>query len=617
MSDAPRKGTIAHLPALDGLRALAVIGVLFFHDGRLKGGYLGVDLFFVLSGYLITSLIVAEHRATGRLDLPAFWVRRARRLFPALLLLMPFVALIAAFFVQKTEVQRVRWDGLATLAYVANWRAIGAGHGYWALFAAPSPLEHTWSLAIEEQFYVIFPLLSAFVLWRAKGSKRALFGVCVALAIASACVMVLRFSPEDTSRAYLGTDARGGSILMGAALACLVAERGLLSTDAKVRVLDGLGVVAIALLGVAWATLDGRDSRLYRGGFFAAEGLVAILIACAAHGERSFVARALSWKPLTWIGLVSYGLYLYHWPLYVVITKDRLGLPPLAISALRWGATFAVAYASYRLVEQPIRRRGLWFGRPIVIVPAAFAAAALSIVIGTRGALPPSEVAAREDEIPPDAVPPGFHRILVLGDSVAVSLGERMRAVSRPLKATVFVRATGDCNILHDQARVISLEKRAHQGGDCDASWIADARDVQPDATLVLLGGGFFAPVQVDGKWQRACEPGWRSLYVSELGRNLSALAPVGGRIYLALAPAPVGGWAEAAPKATIDCYNDALRDAARRAPGVLIFDLASELCPNGVCARKDRGEPIRPDGMHFGGPGAEEIARWTLGKIW
>src|SRR5262245_31240578 len=187
MSGPPRRVGIPHLPALDGLRGLAVIGVLLFHDNqRLKGGYLGVDLFFVLSGYLITSLLLAEFSATARIDLKAFWVRRARRLFPALLALLLAVSLYAKVLAAPNELVRIRGDGIATIAYVANWRAIYAGHSYWAMFAAPSPLEHTWSLAIEEQFYVLWPLLTFLVLGVSKGSAKALFAVTLGLALLSA-----------------------------------------------------------------------------------------------------------------------------------------------------------------------------------------------------------------------------------------------------------------------------------------------------------------------------------------------------------------------------------------------------------------------------------------------
>src|SRR5450432_4160027 len=177
-----------HVPALDGLRGIALLGVLFFHaNGALPGGYLGVDLFFVLSGFLITSLLLAEHRETGRIALSAFWVRRARRLFPALLSLMPAVALYGRYFAKADELKVLRSQALATLAYVANWHAIFEHRSYWQLFAAPSPLEHTWSLSIEEQFYLVWPLLVVLLLRR--GTSRSLLVVSLVLGALSMCAM--------------------------------------------------------------------------------------------------------------------------------------------------------------------------------------------------------------------------------------------------------------------------------------------------------------------------------------------------------------------------------------------------------------------------------------------
>jgi peptidoglycan/LPS O-acetylase OafA/YrhL len=157
---AARSGTsIRHVTALDGLRGVAVAGVLLFHAGHLAGGYLGVDLFFVLSGYLITSLLLAERQATGTVALKAFWGRRARRLLPALALMLLAVALYARLIAQPSDLHQIRMDALATIAYVANWRDVLTHFSYWSLFTAPSPLQHTWSLAIEEQFYIVWPLV--------------------------------------------------------------------------------------------------------------------------------------------------------------------------------------------------------------------------------------------------------------------------------------------------------------------------------------------------------------------------------------------------------------------------------------------------------------------------
>ena len=642
---ASRPATIAHLPALDGLRGAAVLGVLFFHDDRLRGGYLGVDLFFVLSGFLITSLLVAEHRAAGRIDLKAFWIRRARRLFPAVLALLPAVGLYAAIFTKPAEMARVRGDGIATLLYFANWRAIFAGKSYWDLFAAPSPLEHTWSLAIEEQFYVLWPLISFFVLSFAGSSRgrggrveRALLTTSVALAIASGAAMWLLYSADRTQRAYMGTDTRGASILAGAALACVIAGRGAATRKAVVRGLDVLGALAIAGLGVAWARMDGQGEFLYRGGFWLCEIAALVLIACASIGANGLVAKVFSIAPLRWAGLASYGIYLWHWPIYVLLSKQRAGFGGWGLTALRLGLTIAVSLVSYRLLEQPIRKRGIWFGPPILIVPAATLAVfamfmSLTTTLGASsgdasearpGLLfsgPPKLYNADITAMPaPGAAPEGTLRVLVLGDSVAVALGDRLRFVQESGKAKVAVRALGDCNALDEQHVTKSLNGRRHDGGDCDAKWASDVAELRPDVSLVVLGGGFFAPVEIGGKWRVACDPEWHDAYVAELGRQMKILGDGSGRVLLARAPYPVDHWASERWDRATDCFNGVLDEVAAAAgPRVKVLDLKGKLCPgkdHESCELTSQGASIRPDGMHFEGLGGEEIARWALGQM-
>ena len=189
---------LTHLPPLDGLRGLAVLAVVLFHAGHLDGGYLGVDLFFTLSGFLITTLLLEERQDTGTIAFKWFWIRRARRLLPALFAMLAFVVVYAAVFADATELGRIRADAMGSVLYVANWRSIIAGQGYWDLFGAPSPLQHTWSLAIEEQFYLVWPLLLGGLLWWRHGSRRAVFALCVAFAVAGAVWMAIVFDPLDT-----------------------------------------------------------------------------------------------------------------------------------------------------------------------------------------------------------------------------------------------------------------------------------------------------------------------------------------------------------------------------------------------------------------------------------
>ncbi len=634
MNEREHKATLTHMPGLDGLRGLAVLGVLLFHDDRLVGGYLGVDLFFVLSGFLITSLLLREHADSGKIALGAFWVRRARRLFPAVLSLMPAVGLYSLALADAAERSRIRGDGLATLAYVANWRSIFASRSYWEMFLAPSPLEHTWSLAIEEQFYVVWPLLVTGLLVWARVGARGLMAVSAALAAASMLAMGLLFDSTHTERVYLGTDTRGAAILLGAALACVLALKGPLASRAGVRALDAAGALAFVGLAVAWARLDGTSLFLYRGGFWLTELAGLVLIACAAH-EESAVARALSVTPLRWLGLASYGIYLWHWPIYVTLSQERVHVGGWGLTALRLGATFAVAAASYRWFEQPIRKRGLPFGRPAIVVPAAFAASALALVCCTRGGKPPEPVALVAPEapaptasaggpaprdrhrFPPPAFPPdGRLRVMVIGDSVAQALGERMFFVEDRVGAFVAERGVGDCSIMEGKLPTKSLTNVPHGGGNCAAKWAADAAELKPDVTLVILGGGFFAPIEIDGAWRRVCDPKARKPYLEQLVSLLGAMGKDAGRVVITLVPKPVGKWHKPLWDEATTCFNDAMREAAGKVPGASTLDLYARVCPGDTCVLENAGAPIRPDGMHFGGLGAEETAEWVLTQL-
>ncbi len=612
-----RRPTIPHLPALDGLRGLAVFGVLLFHDGRLPGGYLGVDLFFVLSGYLITSLLLAEWSAAQKIDLAQFWIRRARRLFPALLALLPAIALYAVTLAKSEELLRIRYDGFATLAYVANWRAIFAGRSYWDMFQAPSPLEHTWSLAIEEQFYVLWPLLTVLVLKWSRGSRKAMLGTCAVLGVISAALLVWHGTRiGGTDRAYLGTDTRGAAILFGAVLACFKAQGSSSPAPARARLYDAFGLGAILILGWAWIRMDGQHPYLYRGGFLVTELAVLVLIVCASLGAQSLVGRALAFRPLTWLGLVSYGVYLWHWPLYVVFSAERMQFTGLPLTALRLSSTFAVALISYYFLEQPIRKRGLPFGRPILVLPLVVGLCSWLLLASTQYIA--TAKTALQSLPALTIIPPGTKSVLVVGDSVAQALGERMRVLQAEKKIIVIERGTPNCSILEGTLPTLSLANRPHDGGDCDQSWKKDATTLHPDIALVILGGGHFAPVQIGDTWQRPCEAGWTKAYGTEVEKNLREMQPLVGQLWVTLIPYPLGVWYKPERDKHIDCFNEMIKDVASRVPGVKILDLAKQICPAGSasCVKESAGALVRPDGLHFSGEGAKDTARWVLDQI-
>ena len=401
---------LTHYGALDGLRGVAVAAVLLYHGGVgwAQGGFLGVEVFFVLSGFLITSLLVAEWSRTATIRLGAFWARRARRLLPALFCLVAVIGLYYAVAGSAQAIPGLKGDGISALTYYSNWHQIAAGSSYFAATGPVSPLEHTWSLAIEEQFYVVWPILVGGVLWLAgRGARRSrqgedaapasrrpllvVFGITVAGAIASVVETAILFDGgRNLDRVYYGTDTRASGLLIGAALAIGLAvwragAGGRISAPApdagslRQRML-GLGSV-LALAGVlaAIATTDGSDGWLYPYGLLALDGATVLLIATAVLRPSSPAARALSVRPLRALGQISYGLYLWHFPLFLWLTTDTVGVSGTRLLLVRLAVTLAVSITSYFLIEQPIRqrRRPTWLIRALTPLAAGGAVAAL------------------------------------------------------------------------------------------------------------------------------------------------------------------------------------------------------------------------------------------------
>jgi peptidoglycan/LPS O-acetylase OafA/YrhL len=369
------------MPGLDGLRALAVIAVLLYHGGLtwIPGGFLGVEVFFVLSGYLITALLLAEWRAHGSVALKAFWLGRARRLLPALYLVLVVTLAYAVVFLPG-EVAGLRGDVFAALGYVTNWYLIFGHESYFEAIGRPSLLKHLWSLAVEEQFYLLWPLVVAIALsvgatrWR----RRRVLALALAGAAASALLMALLYRPEmDPSRLYFGTDTRATGLLVGAALALVWAPwRAALAPRFQSvqrrsrlrrrwgwtapRLLDVAGLVALGGLTLLCLRLGEFQPSLYRGGLATVALFTAVVIMASAHPYSRLGSGLLGCWPLRWIGLRSYGIYLWHWPIFMV-TRPGLDVPldgwPLL--ALRFGLTLVLADLSYRYVETPVRKGAL------------------------------------------------------------------------------------------------------------------------------------------------------------------------------------------------------------------------------------------------------------------
>jgi peptidoglycan/LPS O-acetylase OafA/YrhL len=365
----PVKRNQRYMPGLDGLRAFAVLAVLAFHlgFGWAPGGLLGVGIFFTLSGYLITDILLSQLARRGHIRLARFWLARARRLLPALFAMLAIVVAWVTIF-GPAQPQQFRNAVVASALYVSNWQLIFGDVSYFARFAPPGPLNHLWSLAIEEQFYIVWPfvLLLGIRLVREvplpSGVRPRLAGATLLLAIASAVLMAVLYHPSlDPSRVYYGTDTRASELLFGAALAMVWPSRKLsrrIAPSAR-NTLDGLG--ALGLLAIAlmiWQT-DQYSSFLYRGGFVLLSLATVLVVAALAH-PACRLGSILGWRPLRWVGVRSYGIYLWHFPIVVLTTPGGVanGAEPLR-EALQVVAIFAIAALSWRYVEEPVRHGAL------------------------------------------------------------------------------------------------------------------------------------------------------------------------------------------------------------------------------------------------------------------
>ena len=424
----PRAVSGRYLPAPDGLRGVSMLCIFAYHlqYGWAAGGYIAVDVFFVLSGFLITGLLVEEWLGTGGIRLRAFWGRRAKRLLPGLMAMLILLSLWVALTKSGTQIDlgTVRSGALASIFYFANWQQIFQHQSYFAQFAAQPPLRHTWTLAIEEQFYLVWPLVMLLILRgvrrggrlrpaaapmaaahhqgrkrhvkrevgaRSESWRRTGLIVTVGGALASAAWMAwLRHHGASINRVYLGTDTRAFDLLAGAAVAFWVAARPEPGRGGR-RVLHIAGLVAVAVFVLCWwqagvPFADGPPAWMTDGGFLLVAVSIATVIADVRQVAYGPVGKVLAVRPLRWVGKISYGLYLWHWPVIVELTPDRTGLNGLELDGLRVVSTFALASLSWYLLESRVKRatfRGWPRAAKLALAPVGVGVTALVTVLAT------------------------------------------------------------------------------------------------------------------------------------------------------------------------------------------------------------------------------------------
>jgi peptidoglycan/LPS O-acetylase OafA/YrhL len=630
---------------------VAVALVLVSHGGiaGLQGGFIGVDVFFVLSGFLITSLLLDELDFTGRIDLPAFWRRRAQRLLPALVVMVLAVAGASALF-PPDAVVRLRHDAVAAFAWVANWSFIAAKTDYFTEGGTPSPLQHTWSLGVEEQYYLLWPLLlvALAALLAAVARRRhrlvmqnrvhlAVFVLAAAGAAASAVSCVVLASGSALDRVYFGTDTRAQALLVGAAASALLVRDwpALVAGQRVVRsrwvrgvahVVPVLGLAALAA-GAHYATGSPAE---FRHGMLLLTAVAAVaVVAPVALDQDGLVAKLLARRPVVWLGAISYGVYLWHWPVFLVLNGERTGWTGPSLFAARCAVTIGLAVASWWLIEQPIRR---W--RPVRVPLLALAGATVATAIAVTVVVVPvtrspsgSDVStAAAVQSPPERPvvvaqgrAPGRGRVVsVFGDSVGWTL---MRYLP-PTPGFTFINHTlVGCGIVRGGPFRYSAES-GNPKPECETwpgRWADQIAYDRPDVVLLVVGRWETIDRVRDGRWTHVGDPLFDAYLTAELRQALAVLGSTGAHILVTTEPynrraeKPDGSLYPEDQPERIDDWNTLVGNVVAQYPNARVLDLNKKLGPGGVYTTKIDGIKMRSDGVHPTAEAVKWLTPWLL----
>lgn len=639
-------GRLARLPALDGIRGMGIPFVLLYHHGmkvlgiRFGGGFLTVSMFFTLSGFLITRLLLQEHRERGHIDLGAFYTRRVRRLMPAALTTIGLIVVFWTAFPgtnRPLDFRSVFW----AMFYGTNINQIALGNSYNDLFASRSPLLHTWSLSLEEQIYLVFPLLLIGVLGARRLRARTapiLFG----LAAAGFAVAWYWTSSIGVSRAYYATEARAGEFLMGAAFACFwsVSPR-VPAISRRLRSVPGQ-LVGLALVAVeVWLWwIIGMEDRLFHGATIANSVVVCALMAYACAAPTGQPAGLMSWRPFVEIGQRAYTIYLVHWPVFVFLDTDSTGLGTHKLLLLRLVVTFGISEAVYRGIETRVLRSLTWPGNALYRGCALLAAAVLVVAPfaphAKVDALVDNEAVALQqralDNLPQytdadpsvSSVDPALPaRVLVVGDSQSWIIGGGMKTLWGEANGVRVEPSPGvGCGVT-PLIRLRYLGEDAPNGRTGCKEW----RDALPaildkfQPQLVIVVGGFadLADHYLDGSWQHIGDPPYDDFLRNGMQAFADEMGDTGARVLWLTHPhvdPPDPPGVEAYPEedpARMDRYNEFIEQLAADDPNVVSADLATFV--------RDRpgGEfdpTFRPDGAHMDLRVAPDVVQFLADAI-
>ena len=636
---------LGYKPGLDGLRGLAVLAVFLYHSGFLTSspivlapsGYLGVDLFFVLSGYLITSLLLAEWRRTSRVSLKRFWLQRARRLIPALVLVLLSTSIFTFIVLGEGESgQPFVGDMWSTLTYVANWRYVLSDRSYFEQLGVPSILRHMWSLGIEEQFYVIWPLvimvLLKFVRLRAstvgglrQAMRRWLLVVSCFGAIASAAWMAFESKNHvSVSRIYYGTDTRAFALLGGVALAGALASRSDRALTGRLAQTSGV----VSLIG--WLTmvvLVGRHEDvpawMFQGGFVATTVFCMIVIGVAAG--RGWFASFLSAKPLVQLGRLSYSIYLWHWPVIVVLNSDRTAMGGIWLLLIRAATTVALSIATFVIIERRMRTPNWWSrGRALIAIGVS-----LTLFLVTTFVLLNHDNNVGSDlesSIPAPSLTGTPVRMLGIGDSVALTLFDyRPDRLGWDIYArkTVALLGCGLGPLSEAGAGMVQNGKRRSGSTPeiCSREndlWQETMLEFKPDVVVALFGPWDLYDLSLDGRTISQGSNEFAKLFTQHLVELLKIVESSHAKLVLLTIPClgQLNDYYLTKPeiadnerRAVVNGLYQSFADAHPN--DVFVVDFAKLVCPTGEFTGSLAGTPYTEDGVHFTPKGAAIV--WSI----
>lgn len=586
-------------PGLDGLRGLALCAMLAYHHNSkwVPGGFFSVSLFFTLSGFLITTLLLREHEQHGTIRLGAFWVRRIRRLMPVALLGLVLAAIVAYYTEPANAMAGIVGDLRAALANVANWRFAFAKVTYADIVSAPSPVKHYWSLAVEEQYYLAYPIIAIVALRHSRKAFAAALGLMTVGSFAAQLLVT------SSNRAYLGTDTRLSELAIGglAALGWAALRKRPAATT-----LDLAGAGAGLVLLAAWATIKIDDPKLFQGILPLHAALTAVLVVAAIHGRLA--PKITGSQPFAWLGARSYGVYVFHFPLYLLLTPARTGVSGPALLALRASACIGVVAIVYRAVEQPFRRglvlprwqgptvlagglasvlvvtfglpslgsgstelAAVGFGAggetrvtlpPLVIPPTSAATATAATAVtppSTPGTIPltgrgiPTTAASTKSATPAATTtavgPVRAVRMLIIGESTAGATGKGIKAWGEQTgRAEVEILGAGGCALQQEGLAVLRTGWTQPASANClnlIAGSVEAANRSKPDLIMMFIGSGQLSDWILPGGTESSAtgigSAAFDQLYKSATANSLRQLASVG--IPILFTDTPVPAW--------------------------------------------------------------------------